>query len=932
MDATGAITEEVVTLRPEGPVFPINDLRFDLLDRLPPSREDAELDVIKLDDNEMKELNAEILCTRFPNLIRVSVCRNRLNRIECFPWFANLRELYLQGNCLTTKSILAQSWRACGRRLEVLDLRANLFEIDILKNLEVLQALRYLDMRGNPCTETEADYRDMVCSALPALKELDKIKVRTALGPLFSSTNNISQAGDSGKKKHAPPHPDVINQAFDDFRQETSLESQSKIEAKLKAMEEEFQSALTLQMEEDHQKHKRALKMALDKARAEVREEVLAEQERFHNKETADLKFQHETERKHLVRSAVKEKELAVENAVSVAIEETTTALMKAHENEIKKLRTTLKIENDHAAESLKRQSEIESAAAVEEAVREAVEKTTAALTGSHAKEMEAYVEQTRLHNIEVERKVKLQYEEERTLAISNAVDKAIEKAVISQEAVNDQVAQLTERLKITEEQFRMQERVLGWGKANDRTGIDLGCSGDNSASSGSLENSNGERPLSLEGVTTRQTAAGYTRLLAAWREKVFELLIPSAEKSGPTVSSELSRKAWMGKSESDQKIKFAVMEAKLDFARREVAESRATEHARIRAEEQASYLSTALDEQKDRYKCLESKVVVLKEEIQSMESARVEGIVIQERLERTSAELQQKDTILSGLKSELETAQAKLNDTMETEQLKAHVKRLTDDLKDANKQRKHLENQLQEEQLKNTATLKSLSIENGKSSAAYRDLEQMNNKLSMQLKQSREKLSLEEIEKKKHIAHARCMEEKVARSETEISTMKNQLEVCKQKIASMAQEFADCECKMNSMKEHIATQGHEVDRLKQGIAQYESEIDAMKHKVENSADEVKSTKKEIAAREEAICALREENIKSKQECAHKVVHVLEPIIEALVYKAVFERRADIVNDVVASLEKEQQTSLGDIIKSMDCIRIETNNGGSETF
>ena len=45
MDATGAIKEEVVTLRPEGPIFPINDLRFDLLDRLPPSREDAELDV-----------------------------------------------------------------------------------------------------------------------------------------------------------------------------------------------------------------------------------------------------------------------------------------------------------------------------------------------------------------------------------------------------------------------------------------------------------------------------------------------------------------------------------------------------------------------------------------------------------------------------------------------------------------------------------------------------------------------------------------------------------------------------------------------------------------------------------------------------------------------------------------------------------------------
>ena len=129
-------------------------------------------------------------------------------------------------------------------------------------------------------------------------------------------------------------------------------------------------------------------------------------------------------------------------------------------------------------------------------------------------------------------------------------------------------------------------------------------------------------------------------------------------------------------------------------------------------------------------------------------------------------------------------------------------------------------------------------------------------------------------------------------------------------------------------MKEHIAIQEREVYRLKQGITKYESEIDIMKQKVENSANEAVSMKKEISAREEAICALKEENIKSKQECAHKVVHVLEPIIEALVYKAVFERRADIVNDVVASLEKEQQSSLGDIIKSMDCIRIETNNGG----
>ena len=99
-----------ITTTPSGPRFPIRDVQIDLIDRLTPSLEDEELLSLKLDENEIVVLNAEDICTRFPNLEKVSVCYNTLKRIDMFPWFTNLRELYLQGNLLTIDSVHAKSW------------------------------------------------------------------------------------------------------------------------------------------------------------------------------------------------------------------------------------------------------------------------------------------------------------------------------------------------------------------------------------------------------------------------------------------------------------------------------------------------------------------------------------------------------------------------------------------------------------------------------------------------------------------------------------------------------------------------------------------------------------------------------------------------------------------------------------------------------
>ena len=85
----------MVTSTPPGPRFPIRDVQVDLIDRLTPSVEDEELLSLKLDENEIVVLNAEQICSRFPNLTKVSVCYNHIKRIDMFQWFTNLRELHL---------------------------------------------------------------------------------------------------------------------------------------------------------------------------------------------------------------------------------------------------------------------------------------------------------------------------------------------------------------------------------------------------------------------------------------------------------------------------------------------------------------------------------------------------------------------------------------------------------------------------------------------------------------------------------------------------------------------------------------------------------------------------------------------------------------------------------------------------------------------
>ena len=134
----------VVTSTPPGPRFPIRDVQVDLIDRLTPSVEDEELLSLKLDENEIVVLNAEQICARFPNLRKVSVCYNHIKRIDMFQWFTNLRELHLRGNLLTVDSVHENSWRACSRTLETLDLSNNKYTIQIVSHLKPLKALRTL--------------------------------------------------------------------------------------------------------------------------------------------------------------------------------------------------------------------------------------------------------------------------------------------------------------------------------------------------------------------------------------------------------------------------------------------------------------------------------------------------------------------------------------------------------------------------------------------------------------------------------------------------------------------------------------------------------------------------------------------------------------------------------------------------------------------
>ena len=92
---------------------------------------------------------------------------------------------------------------------------------------------------------------------------------------------------------------------------------------------------------------------------------------------------------------------------------------------------------------------------------------------------------------------------------IAASVANAIEKTVNERECLKSEISQLKSSIKAYEEQLASHEQILGWGKA----------------SSGFADVLRIRRSVE-KNISAKQAAAGYTRLLASWRQKVFQLLI----------------------------------------------------------------------------------------------------------------------------------------------------------------------------------------------------------------------------------------------------------------------------------------------------------------------------------------------------------------------------------------------------------------------
>lgn len=616
-DAATPSKQNLVSTRPKGPRFPIHDLSLDLLDRLPPSKEDAKLFAMKLDDNELREMNAEVLCSRFPSLNRVSARRNKLTRILCFPWFANLRELYLDGNSLTVNSITASSWKACARRLEILGLSRNRLDIVVADHLSVLKALRELDLRGNPCVE-EDSYRDTLCSKIPSLNKLDDIKTKTAMVPLYQDNKQRV-------------HPDVFNKALDDVREQSSVKYKEDLEAQLRHAKSSFESQIQMEKDNQDENHRREIKSIRDQVRRETMEEVTENLNQRHEATISQLKLQHETSVKRLEQQAKLSEEIAVQQASMVVREETTEMLNARNNVEMERRAAQINETRESDISALKRKFDNELERATETAARQAKTETAEEMSAKYEVERKRGDDefQARLRNIE--RQFRDKYDEGKNVAVNAAVSAAIEKVVGEREELRDEVLSLRKKLNATEKQFAIQERVLGWGKAKEDDESEAGAIH-------SSENFNDAVVKKDTALSIRQTANGYTRLLATWRQKVFELLIPTTERK-----LEISDQSSSSNSNKmDNRI--AVMQAKLEFAQSEVAQSRASEKARIRAEERASFLATSLEELKDRHRALASKVSSLAQQAEAANSLKLENGVVEKELVKLQTALKEKE------------------------------------------------------------------------------------------------------------------------------------------------------------------------------------------------------------------------------------------------------------------------------------------------
>eukprot|EP00943_MAST-04B_sp_MAST-4B-sp1_P006756 g6756.t1 len=942
------LQDGVLVTSPTGPRFPIRDLQVDLLDRLQPCVEDEELLSLKLDENEISILNAENLCHRFPNLEKVSICYNNIKRIDMFPWFTNLRELYLKGNLLTIDSINAKSWKACSRTLEILDLSNNKYNITIVSHLKVLKALRTLSLKGNPCelynhsitlndhqySDDERDedrfgsdddtegcedtsdmhlqnYRDIVTNAISGLLVLDGFKTCRALKPQhflrYNDYNdeNVKRNGslpnptrfDTYNKqelKQELPHRDIVNQAFANVRSEATTLEREHFERQIIKIQDDFSKTLQRQKESFELEYKQRIKKDVMEACEKLQDELNVE---FHKKQTLEinnLNARHKLEIDTLLQKHEIESKKSIREAVDLHVKQTRLEMKQNHSLDKSRMKKTMVSEFNEKIRRLQETNKIEMKEGIDIAVSTAIEEKEIFLKRLHNIQMKKVVNELSSNFQAKEQLIASEERIKRDQEVAKAVNSAIEKVVFEKEALKLKIEVLKTSIKAYEEQLESQESTLGRGKASevvvataDNDDNNIRKIGDHKDDKSNY-NDNKEETKKLKNKTTKQIAAGYTRLLMSWRQKVFELLIQNNVRRGTTNNLQVAHEKRRDASSFEQQEKIAVLQAKLEYAQNELSKLKQREGNQIRMEEKIKHLSEALEDTK----------IILKEKEKDAEAMRMEMI----NFKSINNRFKLLQDVSSKNKIEQENIMQKYNHLLSKaksmEQLILNkddeINKLNDDVSNLNALVKEYTQKI-EIVSTDLAKLQTL-VENKKHKIA--SLKEEISKLN--------KLRKEDLNTQADICEIQKI---VASKESKILTLKEELAKSTLLRSGKTQELAKLNEKYEANKMYTGKLTNELEELKKIIDAATKLEEENMSTISNLQDECMSSKREVENIKDLI-------LESRRECAYLVAHVLEPIIETFAGKCrVYESTQDVITNVYKDLTEEQIIQL----KKIDC-------------
>ena len=283
--------------------------------------------------------------------------------------------------------------------------------------------------------------------------------------------------------------------------------------------------------------------------------------------EIKNLNARHRLEMDTIIQKHAGESKQAIREAVETGVERKRLEMEQQHLEESARKEQAMKDECNAKLKHIENEHKIKLNDAVETAVSDAVNAKEKTLSNFHDMKMKEIVDELTSSFQLKERQIVADAREKCDKQIAASVANAIEKTVNERESLKREISQLKSSIKAYEEQLASHEQILGWGKA----------------SSGFADGRSESEDLLQKNISAKQAAAGYTRLLASWRQKVFQLLIHKTHDGTMTAVQQNSPQ----ESTSDtfdsgqyQQQTVPILQAKLDYAQSEWNKLKSNENA----------------------------------------------------------------------------------------------------------------------------------------------------------------------------------------------------------------------------------------------------------------------------------------------------------------------------------------------------------------